>query len=258
MQNLMTIYFIELKKIFAKKAIWIMLLIGFAFIGVVQLSNVLWEKYTYGDKTISGAEFEALQRKKGEELTGLKMDDDFYENVRNELYESKEKHQNEIDSIVNTEKSSYPWVSYAADCAGYEWLLNKEQRATRSQNLDFFMEETAEEIQEAKRDNIFDTMVNDNLTEKEIDYWDKEYNGLTQPSVYSYANGYSVFFDALFIMGWLAFLVIVIGNAGVFADENLLKTDVLILSSKKGRKVACYAKLMAGVTMSLVFFKPSD
>ncbi|MBO4591636.1 MAG: hypothetical protein J5684_03635, partial [Eubacterium sp.] len=60
MQNFMTLYIAEIRKILSKRAVWITFVIGMVFLGTVDLSNILFEKYTYDDGVVSGAEFEAL------------------------------------------------------------------------------------------------------------------------------------------------------------------------------------------------------
>ena len=256
MNNFGILYGTELKKILSKKAVWITLVFGILFIGVVEMSNMLFEKYDFMDMTMSGFQYEALHREKGEAVSGEVMDDAFYEKIRTEMNEFKTTHEEDIARVIDTERTGYPGLWYCAERCGYEWLLNTESRAIGYGNSDrykLFMEGTAEEIMDAKRDNIIINMEADGLAEHEKEYWLERYDRIEKPIVYSYSKGYSTFFDCLFVMIWLVFMLIVIGLSGVFADENTYKTDALILSCRNGRTQICLAKLTAGITFSVTF-----
>ena len=249
-----TLYWMELKKILTKKAIYITLLVGLVFFGLVELSNAIFEKYEYPDKTVTGLELEALQREAGEQITGEKMDDAFYEKARKEITDYKETHKEEIKIMEEKNGADHTDLWYSADRTGQEWLLNKEYRSY-SRDTDrykLFMEGSSAEIEESKRNNIIKNFEEDKLTDVEKDYWLKEYDSIPKPFVYSYAQGYYTFYTILSVMIWLVFVLIIIGLSGVFADENTFRTDALILSSRNGRGKVCLAKLAAGLTYSVM------
>ena len=253
MQNFMTLYKAELRKILSKRAVWIMFVIGMVFFGTVELSNLLFEKYNYDDEVVTGAEFEALQREKGESITGRVMDDSFYSDVRKDIIQYKEAHEEAAEKYSEKNMEEYPWIWYCVDRTGHEWLFNKEIRSLGGlKYLRVFMEGTAEEIQAAKKTRLVSTMNDDGITEGEQAYWLEKYNKAEEGFKYSFAEGYGIFYDSLMFMTCFVLLVIVVGVAGVFADESIFRTDVIILSSKKGRKDICHAKLLAGCTFSIL------
>ena len=247
-----TLYRTELKKILSKKAIYITFIVGFAFISLVELSNMLFDNHDFPDGKKTGVEYEMYEREVGEKKTGLKMDDDFYESMRRELLEYQENHKDEIQEIKK-DGEDYDEIWYASDRTGNNWLLSKEYRSLSHDidRMDLLLKGSAAQISEAKRNLIISNMEENKLTEAEIEYWLDQYDKIEKPFVYSYANGYSSFYACLLVIIWLVFMIIIIGLSGVFADENSYKTDALILSSRYGRGKICLAKLIAGITFSV-------
>lgn len=83
-------------------------MIGMIFFGTVELSNILFEKYHYDDEVITRAEFEAFQREKGESISGRVMDDSFYTEVRNEILQYKEEHEEAAQKYSEMNIEKYP------------------------------------------------------------------------------------------------------------------------------------------------------
>ena len=50
---------------------------GILFMCVVEMSNMLFDKYDFIDMTMSGVQYETLQREKGEAVSGEVMNDAF-------------------------------------------------------------------------------------------------------------------------------------------------------------------------------------
>ncbi len=253
MKNFGIIFGAELKKILSKKAMWATLIAGILLIGTVEVSDLFFEHYDYPDISMSGVEYEQLQREKGEAITGDAMDDAFYERFRNEMKEFGNEHQQDIEKIVDTDGSGYTDLWFCAERTGNQWLLSKELRAIGTETEGYeklITGGTAAQIEKAKREELIYRMNAEGIGDSEQAYWIGRYDSIEKPFIYSYSQGYITFYECIFVMIWLVFLVMVIGLSGVFADENTCRTDALILSSRNGRRVTCLAKLTAGITFS--------
>ncbi len=90
---------------------------------------------------------------------------------------------------------------------------------------------------------------------KRIDYSMNAYNiadNLEKGIYYGYDYGWSVAEDVFDVVGILLILVIIFGLCGVFSEEYRLRTDSLLLSTKKGKNKLATAKILTGIIYSLI------
>lgn len=249
----------ELKKILCKKAIWIALFTGLAFIGFVELARfIMNEHYTYGNLEVPIKEIEYRDIENSKEINGKPMDETFYERFRNQMNEEWEKQKGNPDILkdVSSLDTGYPGFWPIVELSGNDWFVQKELRwlggGTEENKTAILMTGSVSEIEATKRNKLEININYDCPSEAESSYWMERFDSIPKPYIYSYAQGYQQFFSSCFILVWLSFLIILIGLTGSFADENTYKTDALILSSKYGRKSICRVKLLVGLCFSAV------
>lgn len=90
------------------------------------------------------------------------------------------------------------------------------------------------------------------LTEAEKAFWLEQENTLSTPMTYRYIGGYEKLFDACYTIGIVGLFVIAVCMSGVFPQEQVRRTDQLILSSKYGRKHIFRVKFLAGLLVSFL------
>ena len=72
------------------------------------------------------------------------------------------------------------------------------------------------------------------------------------PFIYSYTGGYTRFFSQMYTTAVLICFICSICISPLFAGEYTDKTDSLILSSKYGKNKVIYAKLVTGISFSIL------
>ena len=107
-------------------------------------------------------------------------------------------------------------------------------------------------LYEARSSWIHSTWQVQELTDEEIAYWQNYEENLDTPFTYSYSHSYGV--NISHIEGWFVVHVIIIALClcTVFSDEFRFRTDQLILSSNKGKKMLYKAKIISGMSVALV------
>ena len=239
MNSLGVIYWAEIRKIMSKKSAWIAMIIGFAFVALVGLTNLSADgKSAYVKK----------QEAKLINLSGQKMDQSFFDAF-----------QKEIDEEFQNNWSSYEKVSSydlgiatmnAATAIGEKALYDNILNVMRSRDNIYGV--TEKEFYEKMRQNIIDDGYEAGASQDDIDAWMKSFDSVEKPIVYSYALSYSNIIDILFIVSWVLIICISVALSGVFADEKVSRMDALILSSRRGRIPIYVIKILASMTVAIV------
>ncbi|MBR3597270.1 MAG: hypothetical protein IKL47_09900 [Clostridia bacterium] len=76
----------------------------------------------------------------------------------------------------------------------------------------------------------------------------------SSPALYRYSGAYEVLFQKLGFVGILSVVAALIISALVFSQEYTLDTDVLLLTSKFGRRRLAIAKSISGISVSVGLF----
>lgn len=90
------------------------------------------------------------------------------------------------------------------------------------------------------------------LTETEKVFWRNKESQLDTPFLYSYHEGYENMLNCFLTASVLMLLFIAISLSNLFADEHIRRTDQLVLSSIYGKKTAYWAKIFAGISVSVI------
>lgn len=239
MNNVSVLYKAELRKIFAKKAVWIATVLGLIFILLVSLTNYssdgMRAYVKYQEETLSA-------------ISGQKMNDKFFEEFHNEVEKELEEHPERYEKIYANDPGAV-YMNASAN-VGMEALYDYFYNVIRDRVAVPGM--TADEFYESMRYNIERDGLDIGCSKEEIDTWLEIYDSIDKPISYSYAMAYENILDVLFIIGWVLILIIAIALSGVFADEKTYRTDAMILSSKNGRIPVCLVKIAAGITFALL------
>lgn len=239
MSNWFFLYRMEMKKILYKRAVWVAMAIGLAFIVVCSMVNVTAD----GSRAYIKEQSKTLSA-----ISGEKMDQQFFDAFHKA-----------VDDEINTNWSTYeklseynPGIAYenAADAAGQKALYDLIYNTVRDK--DKVIDVTATEFYDSMRNDVVKDGTDMRCSEEELEYWLKSFDNVNKPITYSYALAYLNILDVLFLIGWILILNIAIALSGSFADEKNYKTDALVLSAKNGRGPVCIVKICAGITVALL------
>ncbi len=249
MRNFGTLYGYELKKLLKRKTLWL------AVIAVTVL--IVYAAWQPKDNK-RGADF-LLKTRDGEEISGFVslaqqaatplesmrkvdgqvMDETFFQNLRDILHGSGE--------YIIRDRGAMLAYFYLVDNTWYapfsqftEGSLWEFDTAAMEQQLSMEgyygdREETLESVW-AK------------LPEGQADFWRKKESQVQKPFVYRNAQGWRRFQEHTYFLYMLLPVLAAVCLCGVFSEERRLRTDMLILSSKRGRFPLYLAKALAGMT----------
>ncbi|MDO5155965.1 MAG: ABC transporter permease subunit [Eubacteriales bacterium] len=238
MNNCFTMYTAEIKKILAKKAVWIAMTIGLAFVLLVGVTNLSAEGHISYVKD---------SRTELAKIEGKAMDDSFFMNFQNEVIEELKANSVQYEKLMAYD-SGVAFMN-GANAIGKKSLFDFIYNVVRDRSLVETI--TGDAFYEKMREDIINDGRELGASEEEINVWLKEYDSINQPMKYYYAGSYSNILDVSFFVGWVLFLNIAVALAGVFADEKTYRTDAIILSTRKGRMPICLAKIAAGISVVL-------
>ena len=88
------------------------------------------------------------------------------------------------------------------------------------------------------------------LTQEEIDYWERERSRLTTPFTIEYASGCEGILEKAYWLNLMALLFTLVSLCGSFSDDDVYKTRPLLTSSVHGRLPLTLARLAAGVSLA--------
>ena len=155
---------------------------------------------------------------------------------------------------VSTDTSRYTLTEeYEMFARPYSDIFNLI-RSWTGMNLSSVQKWTVDEeaLYDAREQRLEDIWRSIPLTEKEKEFWRNKESEIDTPLVYYYHEGYENILNGFLTVGVFMLLFVAICLSNLFADEHNRRTDQLVLSSIGGRKPAYWAKIFAGVTVSVI------
>lgn len=237
----------ELKKILARKAVWVCLAISFVLILVTMSASLVGSYYVDGEYIGSNYEMFQMDKAYQQALDGRLID----ESLLQEMQAAYSKVPLEAERYSLTEE----YQKYARP---YSAIYNYVRQTTGLSGMKVLNLAADTETLHAKRLEYREKRWEEYLlSEAEKEFWRQQELKIENPVTFRYAEGYSVLISAVYTVGLLAIFMVAVCLAGVFPQEHVRRTDQLILSSRCGRREIFGAKFCAGILfaflMTLVF-----
>lgn len=232
------LFFYELKKIMQRKNTWITLGILLALYLFLTGGRLLGSSYVDGEFLETHKEGFAIDKKNGEKLSGRKLDDALFEEMKSAYAGMEDKER----KYMLTEE-------YQTKVRPYSMIFD----IVRFSDVSPFTV-TEEEFYAARQADVQESWEKYELTQGEKEYWQEKEDKLEKPFTYQYAEGYAdlISMNGIYMIClWVSFLI-AICMSSVFTEEHGRKTDQLILCSRLGRKEIYFAKILAGGLFSLL------
>lgn len=240
MDNLWTIYSYELKKLTGRKLLWITAFLCAAGIVITVFAGLLGT-YSVDGKPIE-SNYEGFRKDQAyrQALSGRPVDQTL-------LLETVEAYRHVPSNVARYSLTE----EYEAFARPYSAIFNLIRSWTG-------MDLAAIQNWDVKEADLYESRIrlleqswqSFPLTEAETDFWREQESRMETPIVYHCHEGYSVMLNSLLTVGVLMLLFTAVCLSGLFADEHILRTDQLVLSSIAGQDTVYWAKLAAGVTVS--------
>lgn len=239
----------ECSKVIRRRSFWITMaavVLFYAFMEIIPITLVTTSVSTDGGEEFSESYSDkvARDREDGLRLTGRLLDD--------ELLQEAEEYEEELAQKAN--RMSERELTYALNRYS---LLEYVVYHLTEQNLEFVGESanpmTQQEIYDKRWQLIQAKWQGNYLSQKERAYWQEKEDALEKPIRLQHFWCY----DFLILDGGLSYGFIMISFvvgvilSQIFAEEHTRKTDQLVLCSRLGRKHVYYAKILAGIVMTL-------
>lgn len=238
-----TLFLYEYKKILRKKIVWISTLLCLIAL-VFSVCTPLLGTYYIDGKRIS-TNYQAYQTDKSyaTALNGRALDQELLE----EAVDAYRKIPQVTDNQHYTSTPEYQ--TYARP---YSPVFNFIGGTTDLQPSEIMLSWKPNEtdLYERRQEWLNSRWEDFQLTEGEIEFWQKQEDQVGKPMIYQETGGWENLFSELQTVGILVLMVIAISLSGIFSDEHLRKTDQLILSSSLGKTKLYQAKIAAGIAFS--------
>ena len=241
MNNLLTMYGFELKKILQKKLVWISLFICMAAIIFSILFPLSGTYYANGVAISTNYEQHLLDQGYRKALSGKFID----QSLLAETIAAYKDLPIETNYVVTEEYQTY--------ARPYSEIFNLIQAWTgmnKKATVQWIPDETA--LYDSLLDRFEEIAINNHLTEEEIVYWQEKADTLTTPMVYQFHEAYRNILENFLIVGFMMLLFATIALASSFPDEHMYRTDQLVLCTTNGKIRLYWVKLMSGITVGCV------
>lgn len=241
MKQLGVLYRYELKKIIKRKLVWITLFICMAFTAVSVLSNLMGSYYVDGEIVDTHYHMFLVDSGYSRNLSGRKIDQELLE----EVTEAYGKIPPAADRYTLTEE----YQTYARP---YSVIMNMI-RWWSGMDVDEVMEWKADEgeLYALKEDVCREFCEQLFLTDKEKAFWAEKEVQTDKPVTYFYHEGYADLMRKVKVVGMLMLLLTAVCLSGMFPEEHIRRTDQLMLSSIWGKSDVYWAKILAGISISV-------
>lgn len=244
MRQFFTLYRFEIKKIFQKPYVPALLALSIALTLFLNVRPLLGEQtVAYVDEqqqfhfeAVSNYEAIQLERRFAREDAGKLLDNeaawtmqemnDHYQEIYNQYTTAPTcvllNHYLVFDAMRQTGINPvYDGIEYPADFA-YQTMVEKQTWEFSSQQL----------------------------TQEEIDYWERERSRLTTPFTIEYASGCEGILEKAYWLNLMALVFALISLCGSFSDDDVYKTRPLLTSAIHGQLPLTLARLAAGVSLA--------
>lgn len=242
MCNLWIIYKYELKKLMKKKLLWITTILCVVCLIINVFSGLFGTYYVEGKPIESNYDSFLKDQTYRKALSGRLIDETLLQETVNGYRHIP---QNTVSYTLTEE-----YETYARPFSDIFNLIRSWTGMNLSEIQNWEIDETV--LYETRIQHLEKNWQSIPLTESEKAFWRRMESQLDTPLTYYYHEGYENILNCFLTVGVLMLLFTAICLPNLFADEHARRTDQLVLSSSAGREPAYWAKILAGVTVSVV------
>lgn len=253
MYNLWTLIKYEYKKLFQRKAVWIVTLTLMAmaaasvilppFMSVVSSNSGSDDSYTAYDSYKAQQELAA-------DLKGRPLDDKLLGEM-NDAYDAERESTERITAFPDSAvpySAKYDDIDAWIDDAAYE--SDSPYFSVDENGIPYFTG-TAAQLYDIRRADLAKRWEQEYLSDEEKEFLTSQEENIVTPFIYQYCGSYKsmiALFPLLTVM--ISFLTAVC-IPSVSAEEHSRRTDQIVLCARFGRRPAFFAKLFTAVTFSI-------
>lgn len=251
MKQLGVLYRYELKKIIKRKLVWVTLFICMAVTAVSVFSNLTGSYYVDGEIVDTHYHMFLVDSGYSRNLSGRKIDQE----LLTEVMEAYGKIPPTADRYSLTEEYQTYARPYSAIFNTIRWWSDMDTEELMGRKTDegevTGWKADEEELYDLKAAACEEYCEQLFLTDKEKAFWAEKEAQTDMPITYFYHDGYSDLMRKVEVVGMLMLLLTAVCLSGVFPEEHMRRTDQLMLSSVWGKNDVYWAKILAGISVSI-------
>lgn len=239
--NLRGLFQYELKKIAKRKLFWITVAASLLCVGLTVTSGLLGTYYVEGKPAETHYQMFKTDQVYRKALSGRDIDQRLIQETADAYTQ-----------IPISEERYTLTQEYQTYARPYSDIFNLIRSWTGMELADIRSWEVDEDALYMARTQLLEKKWQTiPLTESEKEFWRSKESQLSVPFTYHYHEGYETALDSFLTIGVVMLFFVAICLSGVFSEEHTRRTDQLILSSAKGKTTAYWAKILAGITVSV-------
>ena len=251
MKQLGVLYRYELKKIIKRKLVWITLFICMAVTAVSVFSNLTGSYYVDGEIVDTHYHMFLVDSGYSRNLSGRKIDQELLE----EMMEAYGKIPSTAGRYSLTEEYQTYARPYSAIFNTVRWWSDMDTEELMGRKTDegevTGWKADEEELYDLKAAACKEYCELLFLTDEEKAFWAEKEAQTDRPITYFYHDGYSDLMRKVEVVGMLMLFFTAVCLSGVFPEEHMRRTDQLMLSSVWGKNDVYWAKILAGISVSI-------
>lgn len=237
------LYYYEMKKIWCRKLVWVVLVIMAGFSVFAAYSPLMGDTYVNGVLSESHKNIQERQMAESRALSGRILGEELFGEIR-KGYERLPAGKEQFTLTEEYRQYAKPFEPVT----NYVWKIMDSDRKV----VVFPFNVREEEFYEARRMRVEDGWSSNFLTRGEREYWEKKEEQLKTPFIWQYPGAYGQIGGILYTWAVMGVLMAAVCFSKVFSAEHSRRTTPLLLSSRFGRSTLYYAKIAAGITSSLI------
>lgn len=241
MKQLGVLYRYELKKIIKRKLVWVTFLICMAVTAVSVLSNLMGSYYVDGEIVDTHYHMFLVDSGYIRNLSGREIDQELLE----EMTEAYGKIPSTADRYMLTEEYQTYARPYSSIFNTVRWWSGMDAETLMDWKAD---EGELYALKEAVCKEYYEWLF---LTDREKAFWTEKEVQTDKPVTFIYHEGYADLIRKVKVVGMLMLLLTAVCLSGIFPEEHMRRTDQLMLSSIWGKKDVYWAKILAGISVSI-------
>ena len=234
----------EYKKIFKKRSSIVILLIAVFLTAFSSLGPLMGNYYIKGEKFESNYE-------------GMKRDREYIRSlsdreIGNDILSEAIGAYSLIPSTDGKYTDTDEYQRYARPYSEINYIIRKSYGMNDWKEMKLLTEEDIKSFYDVRQSAVERSIEGTTMSPAEKSASVSLSRQVKPPFIYSYTGGYTRFFSQMYTTAILICFICSICIAPLFAGEYTDKTDSLILSSKYGKNKVIHAKLITGISFSVL------
>lgn len=234
----------EYKKIFKKRSSIVILLIAVFLTAFSSLGPLMGNYYIKGEKFESN--YEGMKRDR-EYIRSLS-----YREIGNDILSEAIGAYSLIPSTDGKYTDTDEYQRYARPYSEINYIIRKSYGMNDWKEMKLLTEEDIKSFYDVRQSAVERSIEGTTMSPAEKSASVSLSRQVKTPFIYSYTGGYTRFFSQMYTTAILICFICSICIAPLFAGEYTDKTDSLILSSKYGKNKVIHAKLITGISFSVL------